>query len=192
MRDSARCAYAGVPPFKIIMKSINFQTCQMTEYMVNGDPSKVVRINLLDVNLRKRIENAEARMEQIEEKYKGTRMTPEMAIAADAEIRAFIDEVFGTDVSTPAFGGTNCLLKIGELPLYAHFFTAFVQMIIEDLKEIAAQHKAAVNPNVEKYALPVITRQEPLAPLANPYGSKLDVGSLSEDQKAALLRQLLT
>ncbi len=177
----------------IIMKSINFQTCQMTEYMINGDPSKVVRINLLDVNLRKRIENAEARMEQIEEKYKGTRMTPEMAIEADAEIRAFIDEVFDADVSAPAFGGTNCLLKIGELPLYAHFFSAFVQMIIEDLKEIAAQHNAVqpISPNVEKYTPPVITRQEPLAPLANPYG-KLDVGSLSEDQKAALLKQLLT
>ncbi len=173
------------------MKSINFPTCELTEYAINGDTSNPIRINLRDVNLKKRIADAESRMNEIEAKYGTGAMTPEMAIEADAEIRAFFNSVFDTDVSTPAFGGTNCLLQIGELPLYAHFFTAFVEMIVEDLKEIAAQHKAVVNPNVEKYALPVITRQEPLAPLANPYG-KLDVGSLSEDQKAALLRQLLT
>ena len=174
------------------MKSINFSTPERTGYMLNNDPSKVVYINLMDVNLKKRIEDAKDRMEQIEAKYSGAEMTPEKAIAADAEIRAFFNEVFDADVCTPAFGGTNCLLKIGEIPLYAHFFTAFVGMLIEDLKEIAAKHRAeqpAVNPNVERYTAPVIARTQPIAGLADPY-AKIQT-SFTPEQKA-FLKQLLT
>lgn len=168
------------------MKSINFTTCQLTEYAINGDESNPIRINLRDVNLRKRMDAASAQLEELEQKYAEIR-TPEDAIAADTEIRRVLNAVFDTDVCTPAFGDTNCLTEVDDLPLFAHFFRSFGAVIAEDIKALAPEKPS----RVDEYVAPVVTRTQPLAPLANPYGTP-DVNDLTPEQKADLLKQLLS
>lgn len=159
------------------MKSINFKTCELTEYAINGDERNPIRINLRDVNLRRRIESAGARMDEIQQKYADL-ATPEDAIAADAEIRELLNSVFDTDVCTPAFGDTNCLTEVDDLPLFAHFFRSFGAIIAEDIKAMIPPQES----KVEQYVAPIVTRVEPPA---------LQVDALTPEQKNDLLRQLL-
>lgn len=159
------------------MKSINFKTCQLTEYAINGDERNPIRINLRDVNLRKRMDAASAQLEELEQKYAEIR-TPEDAIAADTEIRRVLNAVFDTDVCTPAFGDTNCLTEVDDLPLFAHFFRSFGAVIAEDIKALAPEKPS----RVDEYVAPIVTRSEPPA---------LQVDTLTPEQKNDLLRQLL-
>lgn len=190
------------------MRSIDFKTCQLTEYAINGDESHPIRINLRDVNLKKRIEQADVRMKEILETY-GDTPSAEGAIAADVEIRACMNDVFGTDVCTPAFGATNCLTMVDDLPLFAHFFHSFTAMIVEDIKAmvpkamaggmgeaspLAGESKANGELNatsdaspiqkskVEQYVAPIVERVQPAA--------LPDLSALTLEQKAALLKQL--
>lgn len=174
------------------MKSINYST-GMTEYAINGDENNVVRINIHDVNILKRIKKAQLRLEELEAKYAGKEeLTAEECITLDGEIRKLVTEAFGTDVLTTAFGDTNCMTDVGDnTPIFAAFLGAFLPIIEEDIKAAAKAMQPKENPKIEKYIAPVITRQQPIAGLANPMG-EIDIGSLTKEQKTALLAQLIS
>lgn len=163
------------------MKSINFDEGK-TEYKVCGDENRIIRINLGDFNLMDRLKGAESGMRQIIEKYEKEDSTVEDIVAADKELRAFFNEVFDTDVCTPAFGGANCFTRIKGKWLFERFFESFLPIVTEDITSYLQQEQEQLNPKVEQYVAPIVTRSEPPA---------LQVDSLTPEQKNDLLRQLL-
>ncbi len=167
------------------MQSINFDT-GIKKYAVNGDENNVININVSDVNIIKRFRESLPKIEKLREKYSSE--TVEDVIEADAEIRILLNEAFGTDICTPAFGSTNCLSMVNGVPLFERFFTAFMPILEADIKANAPKtaKQPEIRPEVKKYIEPV----KPVAALAQPYG--IDVSTLTKEQKSALLAQLIS
>ncbi|MBQ8298158.1 MAG: hypothetical protein IJX77_10300 [Ruminococcus sp.] len=174
------------------MKSINFNTGERT-YIVNEDESKVIRINLSDINLMKRINETQKQIQHLSEKYRDTKK-PSFEEIKDInhEIRRIFNYAFGTDICTPAFGDANVMSPVDGKPLFQVFFDAFLPVLREDLKTVAPK-KMEIKPEVQKYLdKPEITVSKPIAAFAQPYSQGLDVSTLSKEQKAALIAQLLS
>ena len=161
------------------MKSINFNTGVRT-YIVNEDESKVISINLSDIDLMGRIKEAQGQIQQLSEKYRSTeKPTFEEIKDINCEIRRVLNYTFGTDICTPAFGDANVMAPVDGKPLFHAFFDAFLPVLKEDLKAVAPK-KMEVKPEVQRYLdKPEITTSKPIA-------------ALSKEQKAALIAQLLS
>lgn len=173
------------------MKSINYNL-GMTEYAVNGDESNPIRLNVRDVNLLKRVRRASEQIKALAETHDGKEtLTVEELISLDADVRRIFNEAFGQDICTAAFGDINCMTDTGGgVPLFQAFFDAFLPVVEADIRAAMPQ-KPAASPKVQQYTAPIITRKQPIAGASDPYGT-LDVSGLSKEQKAALIRQLLT
>lgn len=152
------------------MKSISFDE-GYREYKLNGDDSRVIRIQITDPNLYSRIEQGMKKAESLIGKYNDAPEYEELA-QFDAEIKSILNEAFGTDICGPAFGSANVLTPTSDgktLLIYA-FFEAFMPALEEDLKNLqASMAKQEVRPEVKKY---------------------LDVSTLTEEEKQALREQL--
>ncbi len=145
------------------MKSINFNT-GVKRYMLNDDENNVISINISDINLLKRINDASAVFDTILTRLDKEENTPELLAEVDAEMKKELDRVFGTDISAHAFGDVNCLspLEDGNL-LFMAFFEAFVPVVIADMNASGAAFKG--NTKLNKY-LP----ETKTAPAAQPAG----------------------
>lgn len=116
------------------MKSINFNT-GVKRYMINDDENNVVAVNVSDINLLKRINDASEVFDTILARLDKEENTPDLLAEVDAEMKKEFDRVFGTDISAHAFGGASCLspLEDGTL-LFMAFFEAFAPAVIADMK----------------------------------------------------------
>lgn len=158
------------------MKSINFDE-GYREYKLNGDVDRIVRIQITDPNLMGRITAAMDKTNELIEKYKGQPDATQLA-EFDADIKAVLNEAFGTDICSAAFGSTSVMTPVagGKLLLFA-FFDAFIPALEEDLKALQAEMQTEkVRPEVQKY----------LEPAALP-----DVSGLTPEQKRELMAQLI-
>lgn len=118
------------------MKSINFDT-GWKSYIVNDDESAIARINVSDLNLRDRISGFLADMEQIRKEYEGKEnSTPDDLKKLDKPMREKLNEAFGCDISTPAFGAVNCMsiLTSGKTVMQS-FLEALTPIIMQDVEE---------------------------------------------------------
>lgn len=169
------------------MKAINLNL-GMTEYAVGGNEENPIRINLLDVNLLKRLRAAEQKINAAMEQYQGRDdLTAEEMIGFDEMFRAIMTETFGQDICACAFGDMNCMTPVpdgsgGEIPVFRAFLESFLPVLEADIR--AANPQPVVNPKVQQYTAPVITKKTPVSGLP-------DVSSLSKEQKAALLAELM-
>jgi hypothetical protein len=151
------------------MKSISFDE-GYREYKLNGDDSRVIRIQITDPNLYSRIEKGMEKAESLIGKYKNTDSYEKLA-QFDKEVKAILNEAFGTDICTPAFGSASVLTPTSDgstLLIYA-FFEAFMPALKEDIESMKASMAQEVRPEVKKY---------------------LDVSVLTEEEKQALREQL--
>lgn len=142
------------------MKSINFNT-GIKRYAVNGDENNVVAINVSDLNMLKRIKDAETVFDPILARLDTEENTPELMFEIDKEIKEKLDYIFGTDISSHVFGGANCLspLEDGGL-LFMSFFEAFAPMVIEDINKSRENFAANKTERFEKY-LPGAEKPKP-------------------------------
>ena len=133
------------------MKSINFNTGIKT-YAVNGDEKNVISINVNDINLLKRIKDAEEIFEPYLARLNNEPRTPELMADVDAQIKEKLNYIFGTDISEHAFGGVNSLspLEDGRL-LFASFFEAFAPVVIEDINASTASFAEKNKDKLRKY-----------------------------------------
>ena len=117
------------------MKSINFNT-GIKKYAVNGDENNAISINVSDLNLYKRIMEAETAFDPFFERLDREENTPELLFEVDKAVKEKLDSIFGANVSEKAFGDTNCLstLEDGNLLLMA-FLEAFIPMVLEDVNK---------------------------------------------------------
>ena len=160
------------------MKSITFDE-GYEEYMVNGDPEKVIKLRIADPNLLDRVKVAMEEIGKLGEKYKGA----DDLVNFDKEFRTIINKAFDTDICTPAFGDSNVMsvTSSGEF-LFNVFFNSFFPQLEADIKEKVGKVNAGeLRPEVKKY----LDNTEKPANLP-------DVSGLTEEQKKALLAQLLS
>lgn len=166
------------------MKSIRFDE-GYKEYMVNDDPSRVIRLRL-DPNMIERYERAAEKLEEYERTF-GELDVDNMS-RFDSELRELINSAFGTDICTPAFGEASLFTPTsGGEPLFMAFFNSFLPELEKDIRAVTANtgsDKTQVRPQVQKYLD---------APTVKPCGEALpDVSGLDPEQKKLLAMQLLT
>ena len=113
--------------------NIRFSTGEK-EYIVNDDESKVIKVNISDGNMLVRFNEALPKFEKMQKEF-GEITDPVKLKEADEKVREFINEVFGTDVCTPAFGKANCLSVVENgKALYMSFLEAFLPVVKKDME----------------------------------------------------------
>ena len=167
------------------MKSLNFDS-GIREYAVNGDESRIVRVNITDLNLGKRIEDLSAEFDRMKEKYReiGT-PTAQQLYELDHDVRAMLNAAFDSDICTPAFGGANCCSPVGNGRMLCE---GFVDALLEQIKADIAEIRPAAGkprPAVQAYLDEPQTVTQPVIP-----GSPV-IGELTPEQKRALIAALL-
>lgn len=134
------------------------------------------------------MKNASVKAEELMKKLSD--ITPEEIAPAEAEMRSLLNEAFGTDICTPAFGSDSMftVTKSGKY-LFEEFFDAFMPELEKDIR--AMQIKTPeLRPEVKKY---ISSPVKPIAGLSQPYSGGLpDVSRLSPEQKKQLAMQLLS
>ncbi|MDO5125334.1 MAG: hypothetical protein Q4D35_03040 [Ruminococcus sp.] len=174
------------------MKSINFNT-GYKEYIVNGDESCKIRINLNDANIPARVKECQAFFDEMSEKYKDVddKLTAEELTELDRLVREKINYAFGTDICTPAFGSMNVISPVGsgEL-LFVEFFNAFMPVVEEDMKSMAQAQAIHIEDKVSKYIQSAQTA--PVAPAITVNTAPApDISHLTQEQKDAMLIELM-
>lgn len=130
------------------MKSIDFDSGFKT-YAINGDESCVIKINTTDFNLPKRIQDANETIKATISEYEGKNAADDIA-GFDTKVRDIINEVFGSDICTPAFGKTNLFsITSNGNYIFENFLGALLPVIQADIEEAAKA--AQVRPEVQKY-----------------------------------------
>lgn len=130
------------------MKSIDFDSGFKT-YAINGDESCVIKINTTDFNLPKRIQDANDTIKTVISEYEGKNAADDIA-GFDTKVREIINEVFGSDICTPAFGKTNLFsITSNGNYIFENFLGALLPVIQADIEEAAKA--AQVRPEVQKY-----------------------------------------
>lgn len=166
------------------MKSINFNTGVKT-YVLNGDESNTIQINVTDVNIASRLEKCQKQIDEIGAELSAMKNpTPEQLAGYDERIKKLLDFAFGADISSHAFGDASCLspLPDGSLLLFA-FMDAFVPAVLEDIKRAGSGFKSQNRAKIEKYTAGLDdTKAEPKAGK----DEKIDLSQLNEKQLAFL------
>lgn len=128
------------------MQSIKFNE-GYKEYAINGDESRIIRINPSDFGIIKRMQDALKALEAI-----NADNSPDGMAEADRIAREQIDNVFGDGTSEVVFGRTNCMSFAGGQPICANFIEAISPIIEADIKaeaakseERIAKYKASMN-----------------------------------------------
>lgn len=171
------------------MKSINFNE-GLHEYKINGDEDRVIRLRL-EPNMVGRLEKM---TDKLEDMIKSCPEKPSLEQFAEIgdKLCVLINEAFNADICGPAFGGANPLTPVSDgKPLFQAFLESFVPVVTEDIKKITQNSKKVqpetVRPEVQKY----IGTGKPY--MANPFESTVpDISTLSKEQKAQLIAQLLS
>lgn len=167
------------------MKSINFDE-GYREYKLNEDDSRVIRIRITDANLKSRIEKAMERTNELISKYK-TRPNSSQLAEFDINVRTIINDAFGSDICTPAFGTASLLTPLpdGKLLLFS-FFDAFLPVLKADMDALKMTMKIKqpeIRPEVQRYIEPVT-----VAPMSEPVLP--DISKLTPEQRAFLKQRL--
>lgn len=176
------------------MRSIDYSTGIWREYAINGDETNTIRVNIADPGILARMDEVVAEAKAWTERLR-TDHTPETLAEADEALRVLLDRAFGTPISAKAFGKTSIFTPVnadGTFLLTA-FCEAFGAALREDAEAFRAAHTKpdAPRPEVAQY-LVAPKDGKPVAAFAHPYGAPLpDVKSLTEEQRRALLAQLL-
>lgn len=121
------------------MKSINFKK-NFKEYAVNGDESKIIFVKLSPDMLNK-IQDTMSEIDKFRDEINENNIA-EMG----RKYGEIINNIFDTDICTPAFDGENPFSVVdgGKLLIEA-FFEAFIPILEEDLKSLK------IRPEVQKY-----------------------------------------
>lgn len=173
------------------MQSINFNSGNYKEYAINGDESRTIRINVSDVGIITRLQDAVRKVDDIAEKATAREENEDrtqLLKEYDKSVRDMVNDVFGSDVCTAALGSVNVFSEASNgKPVLINLLEALVQVVIQEIKSAQAAAQIKLEEKAEKYTAPVISHK-PFLPLAKP---AVNVDELSDEDKKALLRELL-
>lgn len=140
------------------MQSLNFND-GYKEYSINGDESKIIRVNLSDFSIIERIKTAYDEIEiatttneEVDLKTDGTPVSEldkaaEIVKGINDTIKRQIDYIFNSEVSAMVFGNQSPLSMVGGIPLYERFLMSVTPVI---QAEIMAEQKASQK-RINKY-----------------------------------------
>lgn len=175
------------------MQTIKFDDGYKT-YSINDDNSRTIRINLLDLNMKSRYEKATKVIEETVNKMKSVNVPSEdQLLEFDTVIREQLNYVFGSDICTTVFGAANVLtpLESGKF-LFESFVEAFVPMITKDSQAAINASNIHIEKRTEKYTKPIISAPaKPPQYVGMTAQPPVDISSLSNEQKNAILAELL-
>ena len=119
------------------MQNINFDDGIKT-YMLNNDESTVIRVNTSDYGIVDRFDKVKQELEKLADKADalqslGNADESEMK-KLDSIIREKVNYIFGSDVSTPAFGCAYCFSRSNGMPVFANFVNAIMPVIEKEMK----------------------------------------------------------
>lgn len=168
---------------KMSMQSIDFNSGNYKEYAINGDENRVIRINVSDVGIITRIQDAMSKADNIaeevserEKKEDRTQLLKEY----DQRAREMVNDIFGSDVCTAALGSVNVFsVASNGKPVLFNFLEALLAVVVQEIKSTQTAAQIKLEEKVEKYIVPVVAQ-----PAVN-------VSELSDEDKKALLRELL-
>lgn len=161
------------------MQSINFNSGNYKEYAINGDENRVIRINVSDVGIITRIQDAMSKAdniaEEVSEREKNEDRT-QLLKEYDQRAREMVNDIFGSvNVFSVASNGK---------PVLVNFLEALLVVVVQEIKSAQTAAQIKLEEKVEKYTAPVIAHQHIAQPAVN-------VAELSDEDKKALLRELL-
>ena len=129
------------------MQSINFNSGNYKEYAINGDENRVIRINVSDVGIITRIQdamsNADNIAEEVSEREKNEDRT-QLLKEYDQRAREMVNDIFGSDVCTAALGSVNVFsVASNGKPVLVNFLEALLVVVVQEIKsaQTAAQIK---------------------------------------------------
>lgn len=185
----------------------------------NGDPNKVIRINPTDMSFVKRIAELEDNAKAISEKYGDIDLNSvnelknissddpdfeKMKKAAqtidkiEKSIRELIDSVFAQPVCDVVFGDLNCLSPANGEPIYINFIRVVFEYINAEIDKQNKESEAKISKytdRAEQFSPKPATapKIKPVIPLADPTASTgFNIGGMTQEEKNALIRQLLS
>lgn len=178
------------------MQSINFNT-GYKEYIINGDETTKIRINVNDLNIPNRINECQKFFDEMAEKYKNEdrQMTAEELSDLDKQVREKINYAFGSDICTPAFGNINCMSPVeGGKMLFEAFFEVLMPVVEADMKAAAQAQAVHIKDKTNKYIQSA--QSAPVAPQIVPAitvntAAAPDISNLTQAQKDAMLIELM-
>lgn len=123
------------------MRSLKFNT-GIKEFDINGDESRVIRVDTTDINLGQRVEAGRKELRKLAKKFETLTKTAksddkilEIFSEYDKQVRQQIDGMFDSPVSDIAFGNANCLSICGGNFLFENFLNILLPEIEKDLNE---------------------------------------------------------
>lgn len=135
------------------MRSLNFNT-GVKEFDINGDKSRILKVNTSDVQILKRAKEKEQEINRIVKECENVNddisldEEIELMDKLDKEVRPIIDYIFDTNASEIAFGNTGCVSIVENgFPLFWNFMQA---LLTEVEKDVEKNYKKATT-NIEKY-----------------------------------------
>ena len=135
------------------VESINFESGYKT-YAINGDESRVIRVNLSDQNIGHRIDEVMNALPQWKESHGGDEKS-QSYFDFDVFLKSKIDYAFGEGTSNAVFGDMNCLAvanEKGECVLET-FINALVPIIRSDMAQAAKNQQRHIKDMVDSRKL---------------------------------------
>lgn len=173
-------------------KSIKFDT-GFKEYVINDDENKKIRINVSDINILKRLEEVQKRIEEKTEKHKDNdkQLTTEEFLELDKIVREEINYAFGNDICTTAFGGMNAMSPVSNGKfLFEVFLESLIPVLQEDMKAAVQAQNIHLEDKMEQYVS--AAKSAPAAPqIAVATNPIPDISNLTQEQKDAMLIEMM-
>lgn len=178
----------------IFLLSINFDSGNYKEFAINGDENNTVKINISDMGILTRAQDAlkhiDGIVEELTEKEKQGVDNAELFKEQDEKARQMVNTIFATDICTRALGGTNAFsVASNGKPVIVNLLEALIQILVQEIKATQTAAQIKLEDKTDKYIKPVtISPAKPFIPLAEP---KIDIDALTAEEKNALLKELL-
>lgn len=116
------------------MQNIHFDDGFKT-YVLNDDESKIIKVNVTDFGIIDRFEKVKKDLESLADKTTLTQNNDESEMQqTDRIIREKINYIFGSDVSSAAFGSVYCFSPSNGMPVFVNFINAVMPVIEREMK----------------------------------------------------------
>lgn len=116
------------------MQNIHFDDGFKT-YVLNNDESKIIKVNVTDFGIVDRFEKVKKDLEHLADKTTLSQSTDESEMQqTDRIIREKINYIFGSDVSSAAFGSVYCFSPSNGMPVFVNFINAVMPVIEKEMQ----------------------------------------------------------
>lgn len=166
------------------MQSVNFEIGNYKEYALNNDEKNTIKIDVSDIGLIDRLQTAMNEIAEYQKTFDEVTDPDERIIKEmDETARKIVNKAFDEDICTKAFGNKNCfsVASNGKLNI-VNFLEGFIPVIQNDFQSALQAQQIQLEEKTDKYTKPVTGMVSKPA---------IDVSELTQEQKNAILRELL-